>query len=267
MSSHRRIRLLLYDYAAGQLERERHTLVQRHLEGCAECKEECAELRAMLEKIPTGSNPAADLPPGFWQKLLDDVSARLPVRPKRQSIPTWVTDWVEFISMPRHQVIVGGATVLVLCVLIWGTWFAPKQEPGHKQIAAATPVSTTPPVPAVNARLKNYLRRSKVLLVELNNMPFEEGTDVDLSLERTTSRALLHEARYLKDQSLDGRSAALISDLEKIQIALANSREREDVPGLRLIRGGIQEGNLLFKIRIAETMFTRLEDETQHADH
>jgi len=267
MSSHRHIRLLLYDYAAGRLERERHTLVQRHLEGCAECREESAELRAILEKIPVGSNPAADLPPAFWQELLHDVSARLPVRPKRQILPFWVSDWVEFISVPRHQVIVGGAAVLVLCAIISGTWFAFKQEPAHTQIAAATPVGTKPPVPAVTTRLKDYLRRSKVLLVELNNMPFEEGTDVDLSLERTTSRALLHEARYLKDQPLDGRSAALISDLEKIQIALANSREREDVPGLRLIRGGIQEGNLLFKIRIAETMFTRLEDETQHADH
>ncbi len=266
MSSHRHIRLLLYDFAAGQLEHHRHALVERHLEGCAECREECTELRAMLKRLPAESNPSADLPPAFWQELLNDVSARLPVRPKRRIIQAWIFDWLEFISIPRHQAIIGAATVLALVTTISGMWFAFRHEPVHKQITAATPVGTKPPTPAVNTRLKAYLRKSKVLLVGLNNMPLEEGTAVDLSLERTTSRALLHEARYLKDQPLDERSAALISDLEKIQIALANSKEREDIPGLQLIRGGIQEENLLFKIRIAETVFTRLEDETQHAD-
>lgn len=267
MSSHRHIRLLLYDYAAGQLEHERHTRVQRHLEGCAECREESAELRAMLERLPVESNPSSDLPPAFWQELLNDVAARLPARPKRRIIPAWISDWIEFISLPRHQVIAGAVTVVVLGAIIAGMWFAFRHEPVRKDIAAATPVAAKPATPAVNTRLREYLRKSKVLLVGLNNMPLEEGTAVDLSLERTTSRALLHEARYLKEQPLDGRSAALISDLEKIQIALANSREREDIPGVRLIRGGIQEENLLFKIRIAETVFTRIEDETQHVVH
>ena len=106
MSSHRHIRLLLYDYAAGQLEAERRTLVQRHLEGCLECREECTELRTMLEGLPAESNPSANLPPAFWQGLLNDVSARLPDRPKRRIIPAWISDWIEFISLPRHQVIV-----------------------------------------------------------------------------------------------------------------------------------------------------------------
>ncbi len=267
MNGHRRIHHLLYDYAVGQLDHERHTLVQRHLESCAECREESAELRAMLESLPAESNPSADLPPAFWQELLNDVSARLPLRPHRRIIPAWISDWLEFISIPRHQAIVGAATVLVLGAIISGMWFAFRHEPVHYTIATATPGAIKPTTPAVNTRLKEYLRKSKVLLVGLNNMPLQEGTVVDLSLERTTSRALLHEARYLKDQPIDGRSAALISDLEKIQIALANSREREDIPGVRLIRGGIQDENLLFKIRIAETVFTRLEEETRHGDH
>jgi hypothetical protein len=266
MNSHRHIRLLLYDYAAGQLEPERYTLVQHHLERCTGCREECAELQAMLQRLPAEPNPAASLPPAFWQELLTEVTAQLPARPKRRITPVWFSDWMEFISIPRHHAIIGTATVLVLGAILSGMWFAHRPEPAPTQTAAATPAASRPPAPAVNTRMKDYLRKSKALLVGLNNMPLEKGSTVDFSVERTTSRALLHEVRYLKDQPLDGRSAALISDLEKIQIALANSRGRDDIPGLRLIRGGIQEENLLFKIRIAETVFTRLEDETQHAD-
>jgi hypothetical protein len=267
MSSHRNVRLLLYDYAAGRLDHAQHGMVQHHLEGCAECREEAADVLALLEKLPGQSNPSADMPPAFWQELLNEVSAQLPVRPKRRIIPVWFSDWIEFISIPRYQAIVGTATVLVLAAVISGTWLAFRHEPVPEQRAAATPVVTRQKTAVVNTRLKDYLRKSKMLLVGLNNKPLEEGTPIDLGLERTTSRALLYEARYLRDQPLDGRSAALVSDLEKIQIALANSREQEDIPGFRLIRGGIQEENLLFKIRIAETVFVGLEDEIRHAEH
>jgi hypothetical protein len=267
MNSHRHLRTHLYDFAAGRLEHEQQAAVRHHLEGCSKCRTEYAELRAILDKLPAESNPAADLPPAFWQELLNDVSAQLPLRPRRLIVPTWISDWYDFITVPRHQAIVGTATALLLCAIISGMWFALRHQPVHDASVTATARVAKPLTPAVNTRLKEYLRRSKVLLVGLNNMPLKEGTAVDLSLERTTSRALLHEARYLKDQSLDRRSAALISDLEKIQITLANSREREDIPDFRLIRGGIQEENLLFKIRIAETLFAGLEDETQRAEH
>jgi hypothetical protein len=266
MSSHRRIHQLLYDFVTGGLDSDQRTLVERHVQRCMACKRECAELREALQGLPVESDPAAHLPPAFWRELLNDVEAQLPAHPPPQRVPRWITDWMAFIAVPRRLAITAATTILVLGGIITGMWLAFQHTPEPKQIVAAPPPPPSHSAPVFNTRLKDYLRKSKVLLVELNNMPLHEGTPVDLSIERSTSRALLHEARYLEDQPLDRASATLIADLEKIQIALANSREREDIPELRLIRGGIQKENLLFKIRIAETVFTRINDGTQHAD-
>jgi hypothetical protein len=262
MSIHHEIRTLLYDYAAGSLNPGETVKVEQHLERCASCQKEYDGMRKALSVLPVHNDPAATLPSAFWKELLNDVSAQLPARAKRPAMPGWATDWFAFVSVPRHQAIIGTATLLVLAVVIAGSWLATRHEQMPVQVAVTAPPAKTPAVPAVNKRMKQYLRRSKALLVGINNLPVAEGAQVDLSLERNTSRELLQEARFLRGQPLDGRSAALINDLEKIQIALANSREREELPGLRLIRGGIRDENLLFKIRIAETVIERINDET-----
>jgi hypothetical protein len=64
----------------------------------------------------------------------------------------------------------------------------------------------------------------------------------------------VHEARYLRNQPLDARSAELVGDLEKIMIELANLEEEHDLPNVELIRTGIRRENLLFKIRMAENL-------------
>lgn len=266
MKGSRHIRLLLYDFAAGALPPDQLEMVRDHLAKCAECRKAHDELRAVVRNMPPDSDPASALPPAFWKELLNDVGAQLPARRKLRILPAWLRDWWEFISVPRHQWIVGVTATAMLVALLAGSWFILRPDHAPEQVVAASPSTHEATPPVVNTRLRQYLRKSKALLVGVNNMPLREGVPVDLSVEREISRDLLHEARYLKDLALDGRSAALISDLEKIQITLANSREREEIHGIQLIRGGIQEENLLFKIRIAETVFERIDDETQSSD-
>ena len=263
MNGSRHFRLLLYDYIAGSLPQEQVDEVRRHLEVCAACRKALGELQKTVQALPADNDPASTLTSAFWQELLNDVSVQLPDRRRNRLTPAWLDDWWAFISIPRHQWVVGLSATAVLLALLAGSWFILRPGPAPEQVAAVTHPAQGNTTPVANTRLRQYLRKSKALLVEVNNMPLQEGVPVDLSLERQASRDLLHEARYLKDLPLDGRSAALISDLEKIQIALANSREREEIHGIRLIRGGIQEENLLFKIRIAETVFERIDDDTQ----
>ena len=47
----------------------------------------------------------------------------------------------------------------------------------------------------------------------------------------------------------------LIGDLEKILIELANIKEESGLPNVEIVRGGIHQENLLFKIRMAEAMY------------
>jgi len=80
----------------------------------------------------------------------------------------------------------------------------------------------------------------------------------DLRTEQRISRELVSEARVLRQEPLDLHSARLISDLEKIQIELANMGPENSSPGVALIRQGIESNNLLFKIRIAESVYQQV---------
>jgi anti-sigma factor RsiW len=264
MNGSRHITPLLYEYCAGTLPPDQHEEVRRHLESCSACMNALRDLQEIINRLPADGDPASTLPAAFWQELLNDVTSQLPARPRNHTPFAWIEEWWAFISIPRHQWTIGLSATALLVMLLVGSWFIFRSTPIPVQVAATlTPSAKVASPPVVNARLRQYLRKSKALLVEVNNMPLKEGVPVDLSVERQASRALLHEARSLRDLPLDGRSVALISDLEKIQLALANSREQEEIHGIRLIRGGIQDENLLFKIRIAETVFERMEDESQ----
>jgi anti-sigma factor RsiW len=104
-------------------------------------------------------------------------------------------------------------------------------------------------------RMQRYFRKSKMLLVGIENMKMSPDASVDFAVERHASRELLQEARYLKYQPLDSRSAKLIGDLEKILIELSTIKEETGLPNVEIVRGGIQQENLLFKIRMAEAIY------------
>jgi anti-sigma factor RsiW len=102
-------------------------------------------------------------------------------------------------------------------------------------------------------RVTQYFRRSKILLVGIANMQEDQDHQLDLSAERRTSKALVKEARFLRQQNdIDPRTRGLIEALNRILIELANLAESNQAPGVEIIRGGIRQENLLFKIRMAE---------------
>jgi hypothetical protein len=51
--------------------------------------------------------------------------------------------------------------------------------------------------------------------------------------------------------------------MEKVLIKLSNIREQTEFPELAIIRSGIERENLLFKIRITETLYDRISDAGQ----
>ena len=102
-------------------------------------------------------------------------------------------------------------------------------------------------------RVNDYFRRSRALLVGVSNLGPAEEVGSDLGTERSISRSLLTEARYLRAGPVDIRSYKLMDDLDQILIGLANSDARSAVPTVEVIRGGIESKNLLFKLRMQET--------------
>lgn len=268
MNAHTQTQLTLYDYLRGELDENGRASVESHLAECAACREECAEMREALESLPPRlQQPSDALPDAFWKAMLDAVDQTIAEKSDRpglqQRISAWlrrVSDWLTMAVVPHRRLVLGVVSIAIVATSALVTWTLLRQSP-ERPVFAGSPAGaesiTSGPAsvsPAAETRMDSYLRKSRLLLVGLTNMPDAEGQPIDLSVERKTSRELADEARALKQQTLDDRSLDLISELEKIQIELANSESRNEMPTMALVRSGIERENLLFKIRIQEAI-------------
>jgi len=258
MSVHRKINLLLYDYLKNEVSDSERIAIEKHLESCRHCKDDVAEIRAAIQLLPQQNIlPSDERPAGYWQRFAGTVDERL--KPPSGSAATFWSDiWDDIISFVMIRPVMvsavsGVMVLLVVAVLLWQRTIPSRLHEVDGQRQQAAEISGQ----AINQdiRMGDYFRKSKMLLVGITNMKLNENQQVDLSAERKYSRALLQEARYLKNQPMDNRSAKLIGDLEKILIQLANAKDQGDAPDVEIIRGGIHQENLLFKIRVAESVF------------
>lgn len=255
---HRRVHQLLYEYVRGETSPGDVDRVEKHIARCSRCAAELDELQKGFQSVPpTGINPADVQPDEFWRQFLNEVDVRID-RSRTEHVPTFLEEWDVVISWlvarQRWVIGLGGAVAaVVLTLILLNPANAPKQDQQQPELTVKDQ-----PVPyaiQVNARAGDYFRRSQALLVGISNMKIEHNQPVDLSTEQTLSRQLVHEARFLKQQPLDSRSARAVSDVEKVLIQLSNARIAQEVPNVELIRSGIHQQNLLFKLRMAESFY------------
>jgi len=198
------------------------------------------------------SSPAA-VPPSderdaeFWNAFAGAVEDRLRTAPRRRLLADIPARIAAFVHDNRRPLLAGsGALALAALAALFVVRPSPE--------SAAPPLAAVPAADTADAKLHDYLRKSRVLLIGVENSRPDEGAPVDLSLERRQSRALVSEARFLRGQPLDARSARLVGEVEKVMIQLANTDERHDAGGMEIVRSGIRRNNLLFKIRMTESV-------------
>jgi anti-sigma factor RsiW len=258
MMKHRQVRKLLYEYLRGELDASQQSMVTRHLASCITCSQELDALKSAMDVVDAHSiSPDSERPQEFWNSFAFQVEERIrqssPLRRGTNSLEAFI-DTV--FVMHRRSVMLLGSGVVAVIILIAGLFlFHQSPQPQQQQLARESVAQNKPSIEPASERLHQYFRKSKVLLVGIANMHVDEEEPMDLSAERRVSRNLIQEARYLQQQPLDRRSEKLIGDLEKILIELANMKERDEAPNVEIIRGGIHQENLLFKIRMAESMY------------
>jgi hypothetical protein len=264
---HYRVRRLLYEYVRDETSPAEGDLVGRHILRCSRCAGEVEELRKGFRCFPTtGINPAREQPAEFWQHFLNEVDRRIDI-PGVTKTNTFQEEWDSLLSwfVTRQRWVVGfsGAVAAIVITLLVMNPFNPPKNVSRQQEVAATR-QAGPDIIQVNARAGDYFRKSQALFVGISNMKLENDHQVDLSAEQQLSRQLVHEARFLKQQPLDMRSARVVNDVEKILIQLANVRENQELPNVQIIRTGIHRENLLFKLRMAESMYNSLDVASQN---
>jgi hypothetical protein len=270
MTGHGNIQLMLYEYLRDELTPADHATVEAHLSSCKECSNELTALREMLSLLPqTTAIPSEERTEEFWHSFASSVTAKaLAQKQVRKNPFAELVDWIEetLLLRPRYAYAVGSSVAVALAALAFWTFTTPSQrdfadtgqhgkplEHRSQPAAIEQTVDQQPGIPV--QRVNEYFRKSKTLLVGLANMRTDNSEPLDFSTERRVSRDLVREARFLKRQPLDVRSRHLMNDLERILIELENIEEQNDLSNVEIIRGGIHNENLLFKIRMAEAMY------------
>ncbi len=254
MRRHRHIRTNLYDYIAGDLPEDLRATIDRHLATCPTCSGELDRMRQTLSLIPAPGEPASDeRSVEFWSTFADRVERRLdePAFPAYSRVPALRESFAAVLGM-RWRTTTAIATAFAAVAIACVRFRAGTREEPAKPVIPATAKSE---VVRTDKTLNQYFRQSQTVLVGLENKQAAPGKPVDIDAERAVSRRLATEARFLKNQPIDSRSARLVGDLERIFIKVANSSPQDNRGDLELIRGGIRQENLLFKVRMAQARY------------
>jgi hypothetical protein len=103
-----------------------------------------------------------------------------------------------------------------------------------------------------------------VALVELMNAP-GEGGDVDLSSDQELARELLAENRLYRLTAVDAGEngiAAVLEELERTLIEVANSSSHPSASELERVRQEIDDQGLLFKVRVLGDSLRQRQEKT-----
>lgn len=245
------VQALMYEYLQGELDPARAKQVQEHIASCNACFAELQVLKEGARLVrPVSGKPSEQRSEAYWHNFAVSVQQRVQQGPKRiaATSPVWTRIELLFTYRAQQVLAVAGGLALVIALITVLPFTTMREEPPGMIAERSNGVHGVP----VNAELTDYFRKSKILLIGLTNMTPPEGQAIDFRAERETARKLIQQARVLEDQDIDNRSQQLIWALEKILIELANMEDRANLPDVELIRTGIRQENMLFKIRMAE---------------
>jgi hypothetical protein len=242
-----------------------------HLRDCAECRAEFARLDAELEAVFAAMDtldvpdPGREFAQRVWQQIVPNLQPKgqrkLPATPqatlqperelaksREESVGWWQRLVSQGIFTPRRFAALAGVAALLLVA-----FFA-----GRSTKTPGVPIATN----SVDMREKvlllavgEHLGRSEMMLTELSNTEAKKGAAqlIDISAEQKRAEDLLSENRLYRQTALeqgDGRIANVLDELERVLLDVAHSPGEVTGAQLEAIRERIDDGGILFKVRV-----------------
>ncbi len=244
----------MYDLIVGRLSAHEQQEIEDHCRECAECRADLESLRSLIEVLPSvTTEPSEERSPQFWSEFPERVQSRIGrQRVRRRGLwAEWADEATSYLSRSWKPVGAAAALLTVAVAAFVLVRLAPENQATDD---APTVPSIAGSSDTTRQELVNYLRKSNMLLVGLANRKVDDDV-VDLSAERDLSRQLVRESRQLRDRRLDPEASQLVGDLERILIEIASRNGTTDREHFDLIRSGIKQENLLFKVRMIETVY------------
>ncbi len=232
----------------GELDAKTREKMERHFAVCSGCARLYEGMAAAVRKMEV--RPAPDRAPEFWEGYWDRLESRMALE----------TDVSRPFALPMWAFGTAGAILLIAVgIFIGRTFFRPPAE--LPALVRTTPSeAVTAPMasgaPPLAVRASRYLKRSRMLLLAVVNAnpQDEDPFRLNLPLQKRTSEELLREAVVLKAglRSSDRRLERLVSDLELILLQIANLSTDSDVSDIEVIKAGVEDRDIFFKINLSE---------------
>jgi hypothetical protein len=209
---------------SGSAERE-------HLASCVECRTRFLELKEALEAVREYPVPERDETYGaqVWNRLAPKLDSTV----KSKILGRWTI----FLLAP--------ALATLVAIAFWaGVW---TEHQRTKTVSAKVRERV------LLMAMSDHLERSQIVLAELLHAT---PATLDLTEERERARNLVEENRLLRQTALhigDRSHAALLDDLERVLLDLANSPGEESAEDLKLLQRRVEDDGLLWKVRITST--------------
>ncbi|MBV8551771.1 MAG: hypothetical protein JOY54_10750 [Acidobacteriaceae bacterium] len=196
-----------------------------HLEECPECAATFDRLKEMLDSVSDYPVPERNSAYGaeVWARLV-------PHLPLAQPRPGWLRWWV-----------LGPVLATLLTVAFLAGRFTEQRQTG---------ISTTARERVLLMAISDHLERSQIVLTELVHA---DPQAADLASERDRARDLVSENRLLRETAVhmdDPSVVALLDQLERVLVDVANSPSALPPDDLAALQQRIESEGLLFKVRV-----------------
>ena len=209
----------------GELDAKKH----EHLEICAECSSEFDRLKESLRSLDTLAVPERG--DSYVAEVWSGLLPALPSASHHRRLPRWLV-WAP------------AAAVLTAVVFLAGIVTEGQREP---------PISARARERVFLLAMSEHLERSQVVLTELLHSNPKAFNAIE---EEERARDLLNENRLLRQtatQMHDAKQSALLEDLERVLLEIANESSQMTPDKLQALRESIGSEGLLFKVRITSS--------------
>ena len=207
-----------------------------HLNKCSECSAEYERLKQLLEDLR--EYPVPERGPSWEGELWERLAVPLQAQAPKAGVPWWRSSRRWWILAPAFAAVV---TIAFIAGMLTEHQRVRQQPTGHGSERVLL------------MAIGDHLDRSQIVLAELAHAP---PAGIDLSDEREAARNLLTDNRLLRQtatRSGELTSAAVLDELERILLDIANSPSGIGDSDLQAIQRRIESDGLLLKVRIIST--------------
>lgn len=218
---------------------------REHLGQCPVCRDALAQLAELLDGVREA--PVPERNDSYGREVWARLEPKLPSRHAHW----WFRPWI----------VAPAAAALLAIAFLGGMLTMHLRQPVPVQSAAVTNrietngagISEKDSQRVLLGAMSDHLDRSEVLLAQLLHASPEELNSAD---QRARARDLLDENRLLRQtatRSGDQGHAALLDDLERVLLDIANSPAQLSSADVAELRRRVENQSLLFKVRVSST--------------